>query len=277
MQVMTFLKRLFASLTIVGLGFVIFVYAASEWKIRRIYEIPISQPQTEIVPDAAAGERMAKIAGCWAGCHGVRGEGGVEEISGIRRVTAPPLGSVIPDYSDAELVRLILHGVKRDGRSAIGMSSYTFLPLGDADIANVIHFLRLQPAADPVDRVRQISFSSRLKLLQGKWWLSADQVNKSQPRWGNLLRVNAYERGRFLAAIVCAECHGADYRGDPLEGGPSLAILSIYDEPEFAQLMMTGISRAGNLVEPMAWLPGTEFTDHDISDLYEFLTSQSLR
>jgi hypothetical protein len=142
MQALPILKRLLVSLVIVGVGFVIIVYAASEWKIRRTYDIPLSQPQTDVEPDLAAGERMAKIVGCWAGCHGVRGEGGVEEIPGIRRITAPPLGSVITHYTDAELVRLILHGVKRDNRSAIGMSSYTFWPLGDADIANIIHFLQ---------------------------------------------------------------------------------------------------------------------------------------
>ena len=272
MQALRFLKPLLLSLFILGSAFVIVVYAASEWKIRRTYDIPLSQPPTGFEADVAAGERMAKLVGCWAGCHGNRGEGGVEEIPGIRRVTAPPLGSVIPRYSDAELLRLILHGVKRDGRSAIGMSSYTFWPLGDADIANIIRFLRLQPAADEIERVRQIPFLSRLKLLQGTWWLSADQVNTAQPRWGNMPRRNAYERGRFLAAVICAECHGADYRGDPLEGGPPLTILSIYDAEEFARLMKTGVSQAGLEVEAMSWLPEVGFAEGDICDLYEFLT-----
>jgi mono/diheme cytochrome c family protein len=269
---MSLLKRLLASLVMFGMSFVVFVYAASEWKMRRTYDIPLSPLPADVEPDVVAGERMAKIVGCWAGCHGVRGEGDFEEIAGVRRITAPPLGSVIPQYSDGELIRLILHGVKRDGRSAIGMSSYVFWPVGDPDIVNIIHFLRLQPPADEVERVRQIPFISRLKLLQGKWWLSADQVDKSQPRWGNLPRNTPYERGRYLASMVCAECHGADYLGDPLEGGPQLTILSIYDEQEFARLMKTAVSHAGVLVEPMSWLPGAELSDRDIADLYEFLT-----
>jgi cytochrome c553 len=162
--------------------------------------------------------------------------------------------------------------VKRDNRSAIGMSSYSFWPLGDADIANIIQFLRSQPAADDVERRRQIPFASRLKLLQGQWQLSADQVNKAQPRWGNLPRMTPYVRGRYLASIVCAECHGADFRGDPLEGGPPLTILSIYDEREFARLMKTAVSQAGVPVERMSWLPDVELNDRDIADLYEFLT-----
>lgn len=274
MRVTLFLMRLSVLAILAAVGFLSFVYAATEWKIRRVYDIPLTEFPINVELDANAGARMAKIVGCWAGCHGIRGEGGIEEIPGIRRITAPPLGSVVPEYSDAELARLILHGVKRDGRSAIGMSSYAFWSLGDADIANISHFLRMQPPADKVERIREISFGSRLKFLRGEWWVSADQVDKTRPRWGNMPRSNAYERGRYLAAIVCAECHGADFHGDALEGGPSLAVLSIYDESEFAQLMKTGVSRAGVLVEQMSWLPNAEFTDRDIADLYDFLRNQ---
>lgn len=268
------IKKFVTIVVAFGLGFVAVVYGLSEWKIRQTYDVPLSEIRTNIEPDADDGRRMAKIVGCWAGCHGVRGEGGIEEIPGIRRVTAPPLGSVIRNYSDAELKRLMLHGIKRDGRSAIGMSSYTFWPLGDADIANITHFLRLQPPADAVERTVTIPFSSRIKLLRGDWFLSADQVDKSQPRWGNYPRSNSFERGRFLASIVCAECHGAEYLGDPIEGGPPLTILAIYDRDSFARLLQTGVSQAGLPVESMSWLPDIEFTDRDISDLHQFLVQQ---
>lgn len=257
-----------------GLGFVLGVYLLSELKINRIYDIPLTDIRTDFQLDATAGERMAKIVGCWAGCHGLRGEGGVEEIPGIRKVTAPPLGSVIPDYTDAQLYRLILHGIKRDGRSAIGMSSYTFWPLGDADVANIIYFLRQQPSAEAVRRRVEIPFRSRMLLLKGDWALSADQVDKSQPRWGNRSLDSSYERGRYLAAIVCAECHGADYLGDTLEGGPPLTVLAAYEEQEFARLLTAGISRSGVPVEAMSWLPAVEFTSQDIEDLYNYLTQK---
>ena len=258
-----------------GLIFVLGVYGASAWKLSRTYDVPLKSPDQTLAPDASQGERMARIVGCWAGCHGVRGEGGVEEIPGIRRVTAPPLGAVIPHYSDAELFRLILYGVKRDGTSAVGMSSYTFWPLGDPDVANIIHFLRQQPPAEPVPRTREIPLISRFKLLAGDWQLSADQVDTSQTRWGNLPRETSFERGRFLAAIVCAECHGSSYEGDPLEGGPPLVIMQAYSDAEFARLMRTGTSRSGLPVEPMSWLPDVQFTDRDIADLYEFLKLQT--
>ena len=152
------------------------------------------------------------------------------------------------------------------------MSSYTFWPLSDGDIADIIYFLRQQKPVEPVPRTYEIPFSSRIKLLRGVWKLSADQVDKSRPRWGNFPRDTSHDRGRYLAAIVCAECHGANYQGDPLEGGPSLSVLAIYDADEFSRLMKAGLSQAGQPVEPMWWLPEVGFTDQDISDLYLFLT-----
>ena len=151
------------------------------------------------------------------------------------------------------------------------MSSFTFWSVGDSDIANIIQFLRQQPSATPVNRSVEIPFHNRLKLLQGVWQLSADQVDKSQPRLGNMPRNTSYERGNYLAAIVCAECHGSDFQGDTLEGGPSLANLALYDADEFSVFMKTSQSQSGRFIEQMNWLPEIGFTDQDISDLYQFL------
>ena len=264
------LKRLLLVFGVVAGGIVAFVYAASEYKMQRTYDVALIEPVNDIDPDIAAGERMAKIVGCWAGCHGVRGEGGTEEVAGLWRISAPALGAVVPQYSDAELMRLVLRGIKRDGRSAIAMTSYSFWALGDEDLANIIYFLRKQPPAETQEPVRQISFASRLKLLRGQWFLSADWVDTTMPRWGNMPRETSYERGRYLAAIVCAECHGADYLGDPFQGGPPLSVLTIYDEAEFSTLMKTAVSQAGVPVESMSWLPDIEFSDGDVRDLYNF-------
>ena len=66
----------------------------------------------------------------------------------------------------------------------------------------------------------------RLALATGEWKVAAEQVDRSMPRWGELPMQTPFERGRYLASIVCSECHGSDYRGDPLEGGPSLAVVA---------------------------------------------------
>lgn len=256
---------------IAALAGLVLVYAVSEWRMRRPQDAPLGPLHLTAPADAVAGRHMAKVVGCWAGCHGNEGEGGVERIEGIRSVTAPTLTQVLPQYSDEELARLVRYGVKRDGTSAVGMASYTWWPLGDQDLANIFAHLRSQPAIPPVPRSRHVTLRGRLGLLRGDWQVSAEQVDRSIPRWGELPRATAFERGRYLASIVCSECHGLDFRGNALEGGPSLAILAIYGPDEFRRLLHTGKPIGGRDIPKMSWMPEVDFTDEEIDDLYRFL------
>lgn len=249
------------------------IYVASEWRIRRSYEAPLQTLGTGAT-DVAEGERMARIVGCWDGCHGPRGEGGTWELQGIARATAPTLSAVLPDYRDDELVRLVRYGLKRDGHTAVGMSSYTFWPLSDADLANIIAHLRQQPALPPRERVREISWRGRVALLTGDWQVSVEQVDRTRPRWGELPQTTLRERGRYLASITCTECHGLDYHGNPLERTPSLAILAAYTEEQFIHLMRTAEPLGGRtLRDDMQWVKNAPFTDEELKGLYQFLRS----
>lgn len=247
------------------------VYGISEWRLLRRHDAP-QQPLKPAAPvDPVAGEHMARIVGCWAGCHGERGEGGADTIDGIHRNTAPTLSEVLPSYSDAELARLVRYGVKRDGRSAAGMNAGVLWALGDQDLANIFAHLRRQPAMPPVARSHELTFRGRVALVTGEWKLAADQVDPRAPRWGELPLTTPFERGRYLASIVCSECHGADFNGSPLEGGPSLAILAIYSPEDFVRLLKTGKPPDGRDLPKMSWMPTVDFADQEIHDLYAFL------
>lgn len=247
------------------------VYGISEWKLRRTHDAPLLPLHARSAADPVAGEHMAKVVGCWAGCHGVAGEGGAEQIEGIHRNTAPTLSQVVPLYSDEELARLVRYGVKRDGRSAVGMYPGVLWPLADQDLINIFAHLRRQPARPPVPRRREITLRGRLALVTGDWRVSADQVDRAAPRWGELPLDDAFARGRYLASIVCSECHGADFTGSELEGGPSLAILAIYRPDQFLDLMRTGKPIDGRDMPKMSWIADVGFTEQEIEDLYVFL------
>jgi cytochrome c553 len=260
-----------AGLAAAGIGT---IYGLSEWKMRRSYAAPLVPLRAPGVPDLAEGERMARLVGCWDGCHGPTGQGGHEEIRGIVRNTAPTLSDVLPRYSDDELVRLIRYGLKRDGRSAVGMTSYTFWALGDEDLANIIAHLRRQPRVPPVERELELSWRGRLALADGSWKVSVEQVDRSRPRWGELPHETPFERGRYLASVVCSECHGLDYGGIPLEGAPSLAILAVYSLEQFRHLLRTAQPASGRtLDENMQWVADAPFTGEEIDGLYQFLRS----
>lgn len=247
------------------------VYGVSEWRMRRLYDAPLLPLRAALPPDPVAGMHMAKVVGCWAGCHGPEGEGGVERIEGIRSVTAPTLSRVLPHYSDEELARLVRFGVKRSGQSAIGMSAHVFWFIGDQDLANIFAHLRRQPARPPVPRRVEFTLRGRVGLATGAWRVAAEQVDRNRPRWGELPRTTSFERGRYLASIVCSECHGLDFQGNALEGGPSLAIIAIYGRREFRHLLRTGKPIGDRDIPKMAWMPDVDFTDEEVDDLYAFL------
>jgi len=272
MKLLRVLRTLAVSVVVlIGLA-AAFVYSVSEWKLQRSYAAPFASLHPTTAPDSIEGKRMARIVGCWEGCHGRTGQGGHWGVEGIATSIAPTLSDVLPQYSDEELVRLIRYGVKRDGKSAVGMISYTFWPLGDQDLANIIVHLRAQPIVPPMERKRELSWLARLALVTGRWGVSAEQVDRARPRWGNLPRTTPFERGRYLASITCSECHGLDFKGNSLEGGPSLAILGGYSPQDFRHLIRTAQPVGGRkLNEEMDWVINAPFTDAEISDLYQFL------
>ena len=108
-------------------------------------------------------------------------------------------------------------------------------------------------------------------MVTGKWGVDAELVDRSLPRWGELPRNTPFERGRYLASIVCTACHGLDFRGSALERSPPLAILAAYSLEQFRHLLRTANSVDGRALAPMSWVRNVDFTDQEIDDLYVFL------
>lgn len=266
-----------AALTALALLGVGMVYAASEWMLRRQHDVPMQALpglKSPTAADLAEGQRLSAIVGCWAGCHGMKGEGGSEDAPGIFSASAPTLSDALSRYSDAELVRLIRFGVKRDGRTALGMISGTFYALSDADLARIIAHLRRVPATPPVAEKRSVEFVGRLALVLGKWKTSVDEVDRSMPRWGELPRTTPFERGRYLVSITCTECHGLDLQGEEFEKSPPMDVVRVYNIQQFQHLMRTGKPISGRDLGIMSWTAQvgfSHFTDSEISDIHTYL------
>ena len=224
------------ALAVLALGV---IYAGSERILRRRHAAPVDTA-LRLPPsrDDAEARRQAAIIGCYEGCHGKTGQGLTMVVPGIHRITAPSLTEVLPTYTDGELVRLLRYGVRRDGTTALLMPADTFYPMSDEHIGEIVNFLRRQPVVAGPPRVRQLSLKARLGILLGKYPLSVVGVDPSSPRWGAQPRTSAFERGRYTASTVCAECHAPSFEGDPIDGGPSLRIVGAYDLPAFRHLLV---------------------------------------
>jgi cytochrome c553 len=246
--------------------------------LRRHHEAPLEA--VRVPADAAAREQgrlRARLVGCYNGCHGPEAEGKtwVDE-PGLAHITAPNLTRLIPQYTDAELARLLRYGVRRDGTTAIDMPSYMFYHLSEGDLGALIAFMRSLPAREGPKRERTFSWKGRLELLIGEWPTSAGDVDRSRQRVGAQPATTSTERGRYIAMITCPECHGPDLEGYPGDT-PPLLIVAAYSFEEFTTLMRTGVAKGGRDAGLMSYIGRTRtptLTDQEVADLYAFLRSR---
>ena len=105
-------------------------------------EIDIPQDQASI----DEGERLARLRGCFGGCHGKTLTGNVFfEVPDGTTLVAPDIAAMADSLSTAELERVIRHGVRPDGTSVLlVMPSAMLYSLSDADVGKIIAFVRSQ-------------------------------------------------------------------------------------------------------------------------------------
>lgn len=259
------------------------LYGWSEYELRRDWGIALAPPPP-LPGDAAAlerGRRLAVYAGCYAGCHGATVEGRVwADHWAFARFTSPNLTVALRDYDDAELVRLLRHGVRRDGSTAFTMPVAQFRHFTDADLGALIAFLRSLPPVEggPPHR-RSLGPLGRLGLVRRDGvYPSVEDVDPAVPLAGERPPATPLERGRYLAMTGCPECHGPSLDGYPGDVAPPLVIVAAYSHAEFAALMRTGLAKGGREVSLMSEVARKRFaqlSDAEIAELYLYLRARA--
>jgi mono/diheme cytochrome c family protein len=254
------------------------LYVMSERVVRRAYD----DPGTPVVvpTDSASireGERIAYIRGC-TGCHGPKLGGKVfGDDPLLARIVSPNLTIAAREYSDAELERIIRHGIRPDGQSVILMPSGMFRPLDDADVGRIIAYVRSVPQVPGHRRDVRLRPIARLAFVLGKFVPAAEEARRaaslstSYPTAGD-----PTARGAYLARTACAECHGFDLRGSPRT--PDLRIAARYSPQQFMRLMRTGKAsgdRELKLMSDMGRRRFSHFTDGEILTLYSYLLARA--
>lgn len=275
-----------ALLTGVAAGLVIVVLAllgGRWWLERHVREILARRYDVPLTPirvptDAlsiAEGERQAWLHGCH-GCHDAQLQGKVfVNEPRVMRVVAPNVTERIAAYSDAELARLIRHGIRRDGTGVLAMPVSTFYQMSDADVGRIIAHLRATPMAERVLPTSELHLLGELAVLDGQLLPEAATMDHAAPRLGTRSdrgdTTRAW-RGEYLARTICGECHGPALLG-ALEAPPLLRA-SGYSRPQFVSLMLDGRSRDGRdlpLMGRTARARFVRFTKDEIADIYDYL------
>ena len=287
-----FLKRLgiFVSglfgLLVVAVGVMAFLAGN---RLNKTYDI---QPETlTISSDTAVLSRGQYIysVNC-AGCHG-------DNLSGSPFIDDPALG-VIPapnltagqggiggNYSDADFVRAIRHGVDADGKPLAIMPSRAYWHFSNEDLAAVIAYVQ---NAVPVDNDRgekSIKLMGRILMTVGALdILAAESIDHtgSPPDASEQAVTVAY--GEYLVNTGdCHQCHGAALSGaQPEEPGAPLSpnltpggAIASWTTADFISSMRTGATPDGRTMNPtfMPWESYSKMTDEDLTAVFLYLQS----
>lgn len=289
---MQWIRRLVTVLVLLLLvlgGVAGFGWWRAEQRLNRHWDV--AAPPLAVVSDAEAvarGAHLAQTRGC-ADCHDADLGGRVMiDDAVVARIVAPNLsggrGGVLARYGDAELARLIRHGIKADGRSAVVMPSLDYHPLSDADTAALIAYLRQLPAVDRMLGESRIGPMGRALLVFGNApWIVAETIDHARSRETPPPPAVSVDYGRYVAA-TCLTCHGANYAGGLVNGPPGTppsanltpgGRLAAWTETQFVAALREGRTPDGRQLEPklMPWPAFAKMDDIELRAMWAFLQS----
>jgi len=210
----------------------------------RTYDVPltaIAVPHDSV--SLAEGQRLVGVYHC-ASCHASKYEGReFLNVPNVARLITPNLTAKLPDYSDAELVRLVRHAVKRDGSNAWMFASGMYTPITDADLGKMIGYLRtLKPVQGPDLGSNSYGPIGRALVVAGQFPIMAEAINHTtvSPLGQDTTLVG---RGKYLTMTACSGCHGGpELKGDPDPHmkSPALIIATAYKPDAFRHFLQTG-------------------------------------
>jgi mono/diheme cytochrome c family protein len=263
-------------LCVTGAGFV-WIYLASEAHLRSFAAPP---PFTQPIPTdseaIARGDHLVRTRGC-RGCHGDELQGQVMWGYAV----APNLPALARTESAAAFEAALRHGIAHDGRAVYDMPSFNFLRLRDADVADILAYLRSAPVVTAALPRASLPWRTRLDIALG----ANQAIPAFLPRVPALRRGGDADprvaRGEYLAMTSCNECHGLSLRADSPFGdetAPDLVVIAGYDAAAFTRLMRTGKAlgeRELPMMSPVARGRFVYWTDEEVADLYAFLSDMA--
>lgn len=250
-------------------------YAASEHVIARDHHIaPVAIAVPHDAASIAEGARLATMLGC-PSCHG-NGKGAAWGPSDAwnGRIAPPALARKLADYSDAEVARLIRHGVRKDGSTLFVMPTWSERNLADDDLGRIIAWARtLCPAAD--DSLVETSWGPK-----ARWQMLTGEMRQSAAAESVAPKSRPADTGRYFTHALCAECH--DLHTDRTKEGetvPALApIAAAYGDADFHRLLRTGVAAGNSKLGLMTTIAGENLhalNDDEIAMIHRYLKSET--
>jgi mono/diheme cytochrome c family protein len=291
-------KTLRVVLTVVGGLLVAALLAAMALSLNSFRKldrrIDIDATPVAFATDPAAAQRgkyLYESRGCIE-CHGARGGGRVfiDEPGSLFARGAnltEGRGSAVLGYTERDWVRAVRHGIKPDGRPLFIMPSEDYNRLTDADLADLVAYIRaFAPSDEPPAEIR-LSLVARLAHGAGLLRDAAEKIDHRLPPSVPVAVGPTLEHGRYVAQS-CIGCHRAGFEGGPIVGAPphwppaadlrgdAGALTPYVRWQQLRDLLQTGLRPDGSSVD--AAMPrNAHMNDIDIEATYRYLKSIDAR
>ena len=153
-------------------------------------------------------------------------------------------GGIGSHYSDADWIRALKHGLRRDGSPLVVMPSQWFSELTASDMAAMIAYLKTVPPVDRELPSLRVGPMGRLLVMSDPKLIPAQLIDHAKPLVA-AAPVELVARGEQLAGIAgCRSCHLADLTGGggPPPGSANITPVGIgaWTKEDFFRTLRTG-------------------------------------
>lgn len=279
MKTIKILKWAGISLAAAALLTLFYIYGKAWYVFNKTYDIPLVE--ITVPTDSASiaeGFRQVKLLHC-EGCHGDGLVGKVmKEGPGFGRLVSANVTTAIREYSDAELYRVIRHGINKEGKISFPMPAMAQYHLTDESVAQIIAYLRTLDAVenDPPLPPSSLSFRRKKIFAFNENIPAPAKMDHRAPRVPARFD-DPIAHGNYLTKTLCSHCHGDQLEGVAWRQAPGLGIIFMYDREQFHRLMKTGEGATRKDVGEMSYV-ATHFmkylTDEEVDAIYVFLKNR---
>jgi mono/diheme cytochrome c family protein len=280
------------------LGLLIIILAVLYFKgnaaVGKTYEIPAEN--IPIPTDAASIARGKHfVQAICAGCH-------TPTLSGQLLLQAPfgtlysanltsGKGGAGAEFSDADYIRAIRHGVDNHGRALMLMPAQVFWHFSDSDLADIVAYIKTLPPVDNEQPDPQINALGRIMIGAGMFGpdiVPANVIAHDQRPPNVPIGVTA-AYGEYLVSVTgCHDCHGPQLAGGKSSKPGSLDApnltpagdLKTWTAANFIKTIHTGVTPSGRVLNPaeMPWKDfAPNYSDDELTAIFMYLqTLQAL-
>jgi mono/diheme cytochrome c family protein len=264
----------------------------SERKLHRVLDVnaaPVAYSADPAAPQR--GKYLFDSRGC-ADCHGAGGGGKVfiDDPKGLYSRSANLTrgkGSAVLGYTELDWVRTIRHGVNPQGRALFPMPSEDYNRLSNADLADLVAYVRALPPQDGLVAETRLPLIVRLAHGAGVVKDAAEKIDHTLPPSTPVPVAVTPEHGLYVAQ-TCKGCHGPQLLGGPVPGGPpdwppaarlttdATGVMGRYtDAAAFKAMMRSGLRPDGSAVSSvMPFSSLKQMNDTDLDALFVYLQSR---